>query len=217
MNGAVLISAFATGIAGSAHCVAMCGGITAALGLGSLRQRYLWLYHGGRLLSYAMLGMVFGCLLPLLGAQPQHPVWGVVLRVTAAVVMCAVGLQIALGVNGLHRLETWGGKLWRHMAGFVQSLLPVHCASDALLLGCLWGLLPCGLIYSALGLAVVSGNPLMAALVMLAFGAGTLPAMLLLGVFSGTLLRALTHGSSRFLLGGLVVLAALWTVLPFLS
>ena len=92
--------------------------------------------------------------------------------------------------------------------------MPVRTGSDALLLGFLWGLLPCGLIYSALALAVVSGNPLQAALVMLAFGAGTLPAMLLLGVFSGTLVQSLTRDSSRIFLGTLVMATALWTLLP---
>ena len=136
------------------------------------------------------------------------------LRLAAALVMFAIGLQIALGINLLRRLERYGSRLWQPLAGFVQTLLPVRTGSDALLLGFLWGLLPCGLIYSALALAVVSGNPLHAALVMLAFGAGTLPAMLLLGVFSGTLVQSLTRDSSRIVLGTLVMVTALWTLLP---
>ena len=114
-------------------------------------------------------------------------------------------------------LERYGSRLWRPLAGLVQSLLPVQTGSDALLLGFLWGLLPCGLIYSALALAVVSGNPLQAGLAMLAFGAGTLPAMLLLGVFSGTLVQALTRDSSRFFLGAIVIASALWTLWPFVK
>ena len=73
------------------------------------------------------------------------------------------------------------------------------------------------MIYSALGLAVVSGNPLQAGLVMLAFGTGTLPAMLLLGVFSGTLVQALTRDSSRVILGTIVIATALWTLWPFVG
>ena len=176
MNGAVLLTALATGLAGSAHCVAMCGGISASLGLGSTRKRYLLVYHGGRLLSYSTLGLIFGCLLPLFGFRPHNPAWGATLRIVAALAMLLVGVQIILGVNWLRHLERYGIKLWQPLAGFVQTLLPVRSASDALLLGFLWGLLPCGLIYSALGLALVSGNPLTAALVMLAFGLGTLPA-----------------------------------------
>lgn len=76
MNGAVLLTALATGLAGSAHCVAMCGGISASLGLGSTRKRYLLVYHGGRLLSYSTLGLIFGCLLPLFGFRPHNPAWG---------------------------------------------------------------------------------------------------------------------------------------------
>lgn len=214
MSAATLLTAFATGLAGSAHCVAMCGGISVSLGLGSMKKRLLPVYHGGRLASYATLGLIFGCLLPLIGVRDYSPAWAMALRLAAALVMFAIGLQIALGINLLRRLERYGSRLWQPLAGFVQTLLPVRTGSDALLLGFLWGLLPCGLIYSALALAVVSGNPLHAALVMLAFGAGTLPAMLLLGVFSGTLVQSLTRDSSRIFLGTLVMVTALWTLLP---
>ena len=214
MSAATLLTAFATGLAGSAHCVAMCGGISVSLGLGSMKKRLLPVYHGGRLASYATLGLVFGCLLPLIGVRDYSPAWAMALRLAAALVMFAIGLQIALGINLLRRLERYGSRLWQPLAGFVQTLLPVRTGSDALLLGFLWGLLPCGLIYSALALAVVSGNPLHAALVMLAFGAGTLPAMLLLGVFSGTLVQSFTRDSSRIFLGTLVMVTALWTLLP---
>ncbi|MFC2502866.1 MAG: sulfite exporter TauE/SafE family protein [Cardiobacterium sp.] len=214
MSAATLLTAFATGLAGSAHCVAMCGGISVSLGLGSMKKRLLPVYHGGRLASYATLGLVFGCLLPLIGVRDYSPAWAMALRLASALVMFAIGLQIALGINLLRRLERYGSRLWQPLAGFVQTLLPVRTGSDALLLGFLWGLLPCGLIYSALALAVVSGNPLHAALVMLAFGAGTLPAMLLLGVFSGTLVQSFTRDSSRIFLGTLVMVTALWTLLP---
>ena len=203
MSAATLLTAFATGLAGSAHCVAMCGGISISLGLGSMKKRLLPVYHLGRLASYTTLGL-----------RDYSPTWAMALRLAAALVMFAIGLQIALGINLLRRLERYGSRLWQPLAGFVQSLLPVRTGSDALLLGFLWGLLPCGLIYSALALAVVSGNPLHAALVMLAFGAGTLPAMLLLGVFSGTLVQSLTRDSSRIVLGALVMATALWTLLP---
>ena len=214
MSAATLLTAFATGLAGSAHCVAMCGGISISLGLGSMKKRLLPVYHGGRLASYATLGLVFGCLLPLIGVRDYSPAWAMALRLAAALVMFAIGLQIALGINLLRRLERYGSRLWQPLSRFVQTLLPVRTGSDAFLLGFLWGLLPCGLIYSALALAVVSGNPLHAALVMLAFGAGTLPAMLLLGVFSGTLVQSLTRDSSRIFLGTLVMATALWTLLP---
>lgn len=214
MSGTLLLTALATGIAGSAHCVAMCGGISASLGLGSLHRRHLLTYHGGRLLSYVTLGLTFGCLLPLLGVRPHNPAWGAALRLATAVIMLMTGLQIILGRNLLRRLEHYGMRLWRPLASFVQNLLPVRSTSDALLLGFFWGLLPCGLIYNVLGLALVSGNPLHAAFTMLTFGFGTLPAMLLIGTFSGTLLKTLAHASSRLLLGGLIIAAAVWTALP---
>ena len=217
MNSAVIFTAFATGLAGSAHCIGMCGGISVSLGLGSMKKRLLPVYHLGRLASYTTLGLVFGSLLPLIGVRAYNAIWGASLRIAAALIMLSIGLQIIFGVNFLRYLERYGSRLWRPLAGLVQSLLPVQTGSDALLLGFLWGLLPCGLIYSALALAVVSGNPLQAGLAMLAFGAGTLPAMLLLGVFSGTLVQVLTRDSSRFFLGAIVIASALWTLWPFVK
>ena len=204
MNSAVIFTAFATGLAGSAHCIGMCGGISVSLGLGSMKKRLLPVYHLGRLASYTTLGLVFGSLLPLIGVRAYNAIWGASLRIAAALIMLAIGLQIVFGVNFLRYLERYGSRLWRPLAGLVQSLF-------------LWGLLPCGLIYSALALAVVSGNPLQAGLAMLAFGVGTLPAMLLLGVFSGTLVQALTRDSSRFMLGAIVITSALWTLWPFVK
>ncbi|MDO4643870.1 MAG: sulfite exporter TauE/SafE family protein [Cardiobacteriaceae bacterium] len=216
MSATVLLTAFATGIAGSAHCVTMCGGISVSLGLGSMQKRLLPVYHIGRLISYATLGIVFGSLFPLLGIRPENPNWGVGLRIVTALIMGFVGVQIIFGVNLLRRFERYGARLWKPIALFVQTLLPVRSGSDALLLGFLWGLLPCGLIYSALALAVVSSNPLQALFVMCAFGLGTLPAMLLLGVFSGTLMKALISDGSRMFLGFLVLFTALWTLWPLL-
>ena len=72
MNSAVIFTAFATGLAGSAHCIGMCGGISVSLGLGSMKKRLLPVYHLGRLASYTTLGLVFGSLLPLIGVRAYN-------------------------------------------------------------------------------------------------------------------------------------------------
>ena len=101
MNSAVIFTAFATGLAGSAHCIGMCGGISVSLGLGSMKKRLLPVYHLGRLASYTTLGLVFGSLLPLIGVRAYNAIWGASLRIAAALIMLAIGLQIVFGVNFL--------------------------------------------------------------------------------------------------------------------
>lgn len=122
----LLLSAFAIGIAGSAHCVSMCGGIGASLGLNTGKKRFLLTYHAGRLLSYVCLGILFGVLLPLLGIVPQQAMFAAPLRIFTALIMIAIGIQIATGKNFARHLEKYGFHLWQPIARFAQSLLPLQ-------------------------------------------------------------------------------------------
>lgn len=208
MNTALLLTALATGLAGSAHCIAMCGGIGASLGFAG--KRHLPAYHIGRLASYALLGFAFGLILPALGLG-THSLWP---RVFAAIIMIATGLCLLFAFHPARYLEKHGQRLWRPVAALTRHFLPVRSTSDALLLGLLWGFLPCGLIYNALALAISSAHPLAAALVMLAFGLGTLPAMLALGYAGNSL--ALLLKRSRKALACVIITGGLWTLQPLL-
>ena len=210
MNTALLLTAFATGLAGSAHCLSMCGGIGLSLGLGGRQRRHLPAYHGGRLLSYTLLGFLFGLILPGLGLTP-HSLWP---RLIAALIMLTTGLCLWFRWQPARALERYGRPLWRIVAALTRHFIPAKSASDALILGLLWGFLPCGLIYNALALAISSAQPYVAALVMLAFGLGTLPAMLTLSLF-GASLAPLLHKNHK-LLALLIIASALWTLTPAL-
>lgn len=209
MNTTLLLTALVTGLAGSAHCLGMCGGIGASLGLSG--KRHLPAYHAGRLLSYTLLGFVFGLLLPSLGlnASSRWP------RILAAVIMFFTGLCLLFQWQPTRALERYAHRLWKPVATLTRHFIPARSHSDAFLLGLLWGLLPCGLIYNALALALSSAHPLSAAAVMFAFGLGTLPAMLALGFFSG--IAAPWLRTSRIWLGFFIILCALWTLSPFFT
>lgn len=209
MNTPLLLSAFATGLAGSAHCIGMCGGIGVSLGFSG--KRHLPAYHAGRLLSYALLGFIMGIWLPALGLRPDS-LWP---RLLAALFMTVTGLCLLFDVQPARFLERYAHALWKPVANLTRHFIPARTASDALILGLLWGFLPCGLIYNALALAASSAHPPAAALTMLAFGLGTLPAMLALGMFGGTLAPYLRH--SRYLPAAVILACAVWTAYPFLS
>lgn len=188
MTGLTVVAVFIAGLLGSSHCLIMCGGIATALaavpGAGARTWRPL-LYQLGRLTSYILVGALAGALGLAAGAGVSAEHWGAMLRIATALIVVLIGLNIAIGDAGrsswLRIPERVGGKLWRRVAPFAQTCLPNQPILRAFTLGLLWGWLPCGLVYSTLFAAAAAGSAPGGALVMLAFGLGTIPAMLGLG------------------------------------
>jgi len=153
-------------------------------------------YNMGRMASYMAAGALFGGLGAGAGAL-LPPSWahGLAIGISIAFVI-ALGLYLGDWWRGLAAFERLGSKLWRHLEPLGRCLLPVTRRRRALAIGLLWGWLPCGLVYAALALALASGGVLQGALTMLAFGLGTLPALISLG-FAGRWLAALRHAGAR--------------------
>ncbi len=190
---ATALAAFALGLAGSTHCVLMCGGVVGVLCAGlpvEARPRplpYLLAYNLGRIGSYTVAGLLAGGLGAI--AQGLWPVAGaqLALKAVAGALMLGAGLYLA-GVWPLFaRLEALGAPLWERLRPAAQALLPVRSPRHALALGALWGWLPCGLVYTALALALSAGSASAGALTMLAFGLGTLPMLLAMSAAAGAL------------------------------
>ncbi len=185
MTNGGLASLFLVGLLGTVHCLGMCGGIIAALSVrtpGAAPVRSPWArqlaYHAGRLTTYCLAGALAGGLgSAALVLKSFFPVQ-TALYIAAQLMLVALGLHLLGLVRFLDALERVGGRLWRSVQPAAGRLLPVHSASGAYLAGTLWGLLPCGLIYSVLATALMSGSPLDGSGAMLAFGAGTLPGLL---------------------------------------
>ena len=102
-------------------------------------------------------------------------------KLFAAAFMIALGLYLADWWRGLALLEKLGMKLWRHIQPLAQRLFPIDNPPQAFLLGLLWGWLPCGLVYSVVAWSLTAGSALDGAKLMLGFGLGTLPALLIAG------------------------------------
>ena len=177
--------AFATGFLGSGHCIGMCGGIVCALSV-SGRQRpaglaFNLLYNLGRLLIYGAIGLLVGWLGSAL-AYTQN--FAAVTR-TALVVSDLFIILVGLGTAGafsrfnVMKLESAGPI--RYLTRAVAPLIRLSPALRALPIGLLMGFLPCGFLYAMFITAAQSAAPFTGALIMLAFGAGTAPALLLFG------------------------------------
>ncbi|MCX2842282.1 sulfite exporter TauE/SafE family protein [Microbulbifer thermotolerans] len=205
-----LAAALAVGFFGSSHCIGMCGGVASALGMAVPGQQTAWTplicYSAGRLSSYAFMGALAGAL----GAAALPTLTP--LRLLAGLMLIAMALYIAGIWRGLVWLEKGGAHLWRYLRPLSEKLLPVKSAPQALALGALWGWLPCGLVYSALTFALAQGSALRAALAMLAFGLGTVPAMLATGAAAAQVRSFMQKPAVRLLFAGAILLFGGWTL-----
>ncbi len=210
----LISAAFVTGLLGSAHCFGMCAGIS---GLFAVNQQITVIkrhvsvaivYNAGRVMSYALLGVfvaavgkTFVAAIPGLAAP---------VRLASGLLIVIVGLQVAFDWRFLAPVEKAGARLWSTMAPAAKSLLPVTSLPRALGLGLLWGWLPCGLVYSVLLIAATTANPMAGGLVMLAFGLGTIPAMIATGIGAARISQFMSR--RRLGAGLLIVLLGLATL-----
>ncbi|WP_176506768.1 MULTISPECIES: sulfite exporter TauE/SafE family protein [Pseudomonas] len=210
----LLGSALVLGLLGGGHCLGMCGGLMGALTLAipaeqrGRRLRLLVAYNLGRILSYACAGLLLGLAGWALASSPA----AMALRVVAALLLIVMGLYLAGWWSGLTRIEALGRGLWRHIQPLASRLMPVSSVPRALLLGALWGWLPCGLVYSTLLWAASQGNAGYSAALMLAFGVGTWPVLLATGLAAERVNALLRRRSVRMAGGVLVILFGMWTL-----
>jgi uncharacterized protein len=189
-----IIAAAVAGLMATPHCAGMCGGFATACG----RPRGgLWAWHAGRLSTYALLGALAG----LAGASLPGPAWfpalvsGVLLAWFAGA-LAGVFPQPAASLPGVAR------------AG--RALLARPGLPARFLFGSVTGLLPCGMVYAALALAVAAANPLVSAAAMVAFGAATVPGLTVLSL--GVQRFAVRSIWSRRALAAVILAMGLWSV-----
>jgi uncharacterized protein len=213
-------AAFVAGIAGSAHCFAMCGSLAGAFGM---RARAIGVsaggafgnalsYHVGRLSGYSVAGAICGLLGATLQAVLDLARIGSWLRIASGVLLLLIALRMLSPWNPLHWLETLGAKFWRGLQPLTQKTGALNGRAQALALGFLWGWLPCGLVYSMLLFAALSGNALHGGAILLAFGLGTLPAMLTSTVLASQVQRLLRNRWPRLASGILLLLLGAWMI-----
>jgi sulfite exporter TauE/SafE len=194
----------------------MCSGISGLFAIQAVARSPLsqlpmaLTYNFGRILSYAILGAVVATFGSTLFAA--IPAIAAPVRLLSGLIIVLIGLQIAFNWRILKPIERMGGVLWQKIVPAAQGLIPVSTLPRALGLGLLWGFLPCGLVYSVLLIAAMSADTLSGGAIMIAFGLGTLPAMLLTGIGAVTLTRFFGRSSTRLAAGLLIVIAGVLTL-----
>ena len=211
-----LLIAFNLGLFSTLHCLGMCGGILSTLmflskdtNASQKGTRQSFAYNIGRVISYSIAGLLAAFLtnaiiITISLANPH-----LVLQTISAVVLIAIALNI-LGVLPFNTyLEKMGSKLWKYLQPLGKHFLPVNSPVRAMLFGMLWGWLPCGMVYSALILAMSTGDAVYGMLTMLCFGLGTLPGMVSAGYFSSALIRLRDNQKFRILTALMLIMLAI--------
>ena len=213
-----IVGAFLLGFWGSLHCVGMCGGIVGILhnslvdkNKSNRKRKWLfWLaYNAGRIFSYSMAGAIAAfigsSLFSIMNPDYAHRIG----QILSGLFMIAFGLYIAGWWLGLTVLETKGAVLWRKISPLAKTIMPVKHVHQALLLGGLWGWLPCGLVYSALVWMFTLPSAFDGMLYMFAFGLGTLPMLLLMSSAAQRLGQFAKNALTRKIAGVFVILLGL--------
>lgn len=213
-----LWAAFVAGLAASGHCASMCGGIAGALamragaaGPGSKLAMGL-AYNLARVGSYALAGAIVGVLGHLVLHQFDIGLLSLVFRVTAGLIMLAVAGRLLFGWRLLEPLEAAGSRVWRRVLPWAGRRGQAGGIGGAIGLGLAWGWLPCGMTYSMLMMAGMTGGAADGAALMAAFGVGTLPSMVTATVAFERVATLLSKRATLRTVAGVLLLAfGLWT------
>lgn len=165
------------GLAGSLHCVGMCGPLMLALPLPDSARRavvvQILLYQSGRILSYSALGVLFG----LLGKGIAIAGFQQILSLFSGVFIIAMAIM-AWRFERLVTALPGFGAFTRTIQQQLGKMMRKHSTSGSIAVGMLNGLLPCGMVYAALAGAISTTNSVDGGIFMALFGVGTLPLLL---------------------------------------
>ena len=138
--------------------------------------------------------------------------WTIALRYAAGFLLIAMGLSVANWWQGIRILEKAGGRLWQPVQRFSSRFLPIRNPLQGVALGLCWGLMPCGLIYSALAWSATAQSAIGAASLMFCFGLGTLPAMLATSLGADRLQAFLRRRGLKIIIAVLLIGSGIWTL-----
>ncbi len=207
------------GLLSGVHCVGMCGGIVSALSFGTQPEpssrKSLWIqvfYNIGRISSYTVAGLLVGWLGAITTQSFASHTLHQGLQTFSGMVLILMGLYLAGWWRVLTKVEQAGTIIWKHIEPFARKLIPIKSANHAFVVGTLWGWLPCGLVYSMLTMSLTTASASQGALVMFSFGLGTVPNLLVMGLFATGLQPFLRQPAIKMIAGLLVMIAGVYLI-----
>lgn len=216
----LLIAGLLLGLASSLHCLGMCSGIATSLCLaapcaaGKPARSLLVsniLINAGRITAYGVAGAVVGGIGSSVFGAFDRAIVNVVLRWAAAVSLGWIGLSM-IGIVPVPPFIYRLGALLSEALGAAVAKVRLPAALGLYFAGCVWGLFPCAMVYAALFYAMLSGTWLNGTIVMLGFGAGTLPPVMAAGLGVPLLYRKAQSAQLRTAVGVAIMLLGIVTV-----
>lgn len=207
----LVLTAFLMGLFGLVHCVTMCGSLSMALGFSIPNNKSFLLYSSlisiGRIFGYAIIGTAVNALSQgVISLTDGGVIW---LSIVANALMLGIGLHIANFSNKVLLIENIGRFFNPLLAPLKNRILPIDSVAKCLLYGLVWGFLPCGLVYTALTLALTAPSPMVGGATMLAFGVATLPALIGMTAVNGKLANVLKAKKVRVFFGIFIIIMAI--------
>jgi len=212
------------GLLGSGHCIGMCGPIVMALSVTTAKNKsnkiiisYLLAYNLGRITSYVITGSIvslFGIFLSsIIGIDSRK-----IFIIFSSMIMILLGLYLAnWWVYAIVRIEKLGAFVWHLIQPMATKFIPIKNIPTAFIAGILWGMLPCGLLYTALIWAMSATSVFDATIIMISFGLGTLPAMMGVGIFSNSFKKYIQNKYIRSVAGLIIISFAIYQLLFFVD
>lgn len=214
------------GLFSALHCLGMCGSIIGSLTL-SLRREirenkkllvpFVFSYNLGRIVSYSLAGLLAGLAEHVLSMPLGEGHGHRILQILSALIMAGAGLHIAGWFPRFAYIEKAGGVVWRRIEPYGRRLVPVETLPKAFVFGMIWGWLPCGLVYAALALSATTGDVVRSTFTMFAFGLGTMPAVMGVGIMTSWMVRLSTMKKFRQVTGITLIALGLLAAFPWLN
>ena len=210
----MLASGFMLGLFSTPHCVGMCGGLVSAMTYRLVDKSVIAVFwavlklNAARVLSYCIIGALAG----IVGVVATEilPQLIVLFRSIAGVLLILSGLYIAKWWLGLRHLESFALGLWQRGQKRFSGGKSVGFSSVTN--GLIWGCLPCGLVYSAVGLAIGQGGVVNSMAFMAAFGIGTMPVLVFVAMAASNLQQFLRQQWLTSAVGLSLIVYGVWTV-----
>ena len=230
----LVLAVLSAGLLGGVHCIGMCGGIASMLTTAGKNKyktiaiipaaansspRAAWrmpaLLHSGRIFTYILMGALVGAIGALgLRVNPLLPIH-TFMYVLGNLALIWLGLRLFGYTPHIAPLDRLVSKITAHIHLSPRFSLLAQTQRYPFLVGMVWGLLPCGLVFGVLPFALLSGNVWSGAALMLLFGLAALPHLLFAQVIAQWLhhskVPTLLRGIGASLLLGIGVMGLWWS------
>lgn len=208
----VFFSGVLIGLAGAGHCLGMCGGLASMLSVGQNSNAVkIVAYNLGRVLSYSLFALILASTLHF-GFSDYYSSLMVPLRTFAGVLLIFMGLYLCGLSRLILKIESLGRHLWHLIQPVAKSFLPIQNPAQAFAAGMVWGWLPCGLVYSTVLWATSLGSIPLSMTAVAGFAVGTLPAMLLAGLFAQQMKALWQQLYLKWIFGLLIIFYGLYSI-----